>query len=278
MTIGRKIIGGYAVVMVLLLIAVTTGYYTINLIQDKYNGFIDVDDKQIEDVNNLELIVESEIADYRGFLLNPDSQKEYLDGSQVQYRLFDETAGRLRASILSHGNSGEQLSMLDDIISLQNQYKQAQEKIITVSQANHSEAIALNAMEVVPLRDELGSKISQFHDVQVKLELQKRVDVTATSKNLMWMMIVVSVAALIIGLAIGFYITRSITTQLRNATVLLSSSSSEILATTTQLVSNASETATAVSETTATTEEVKQTSQLSGEKASYVSDSSRKAA
>jgi len=278
MTIGKKIIGGYAVVMLLLLIAVTTGYYTINLVQDKYSGFIDVDDKQIEDVNYLELIVESEIADYRGFLLHPDMQKEYLDGLQEQYRLFAETTARLRTSILSHGDSGEQLSMMDDIISLQNKYKQAQEQIITVSQANLTDAIAMNAKEVVPLREELGNKISQFHDLQMKLEVQKRADVTATAKNLLLVMIVVSFAALITGLAIGFYVTRSITRQLRNATALISSSSAEILATTTQLASNASETATAVSETTATTEEVKQTSRLSGEKASYVSQSSQKAA
>ncbi len=278
MSIGKKIIGGYVIVLALLLIAVTTGYYTVNLVQDRYSGFIDVDDKQIEDVNALELIVESEIADYRGFLLNTDNPKEYLDGLQGQYSLFDETAARLRTSILSHGESGEQLSMLDDIISLQNMYKQAQGKIITISQTNLTEAIALNAKEVRPLRIQLGEKFGQFYNMQMKLVTQKRADVTATVKNLLLVMIVVSFAALITGLAIGFYITRSITSQLRNATALISSSSAEILATTTQLASSASETATAVSETTATTEEVKQTSQLSGEKARYVSESSQKAA
>ncbi len=278
MSIGKKIIGGYAVVLALLLIAVTTGYYTINLVQDKYSGFIDIDDRQMEDVKKLELIVDSEIADYRGFLLNPDNQKEYLDELQGQYRLFDETAGRLRTSILSQGDSGEQVSMLDDIISLQNKYKQEQEKIITGSQTNRTDAIALNAKEVVPLRKELGNKIRQFGDMQMNLVIQKRADVTATAKNLSRVMIVVSFAALIVGLAIGFYITRSITRQLVDATARLSSSSAEILATTTQLASSASETATAVSETTATTEEVKQTSQLSGEKARYVSESAQKAA
>lgn len=276
MNIGKKIIGGYAIVLALLLIAVTTGYYTVNLVQNRYSGFIDVDDKQIEDVNSLELTVESEIADYRGSLLNPDNQKEYLDQLQGQYHLFDETAARLRTSILSHGDSGEQLSMLDDIIFLQNMYKQAQEKIIAVSQTNLTEAIALNAKEVVPLRKQLGEKLGQFYNMQMKLVAQKRADVTATVKNLLLVMIAVSFAALIAGLAIGFYITHSITSQLRNATALLSSSSAEILATTTQLASSASETATAVSETTATTEELKQTSLLSGEKAKYVSEIAQK--
>ncbi|MFZ2411497.1 MAG: methyl-accepting chemotaxis protein [Candidatus Methanoperedens sp.] len=279
MTIGKKIIGGYAVVLALLLIAVTTGYYTINLVQDKYNAFIDEDERLIDDVDKLELIVDSEIADYRGFLLNPDNQKEYLDELQGQYHQFDETAERLRKSISSQGGSLESLSLLDDVVALQTKYKQAQENIISISQqANLTDAIALNAKEVVPLRKELGDKIRQFHDMQMNLEDQKRADVTATAKNLLRVMIVVSFAALIVGLAIGLYITRSITRQLRDATARLSSSSAEILATTTQLASSASETATAVSETTATTEEVKQTSLLSGEKARYVSESAQKAA
>ncbi len=278
MSIGKKIIGGYVVVLALLVIAVATGYYTINLVQDKYSGFIDVEERQIDDVKHLELIVESEIADYRGFLLNPDNQKEYLDQLQGQYRMFDETTGRLRTSILSHGDSGEQVSMLDDIISLQNKYKQEQEKIITGSQTNRTDAIALNAKEVVPLRKQLGEKIRQFRDIQMNLEAQKRADVTATAKNLLRVVIAVSIAALMSGLVIGLYITRSITRQLLDATALLSSSSAEILATTTQLASSASETATAVSEATATTEEVKQTSQISGEKAKNVLESAQKAA
>lgn len=278
MNIGKKIIGGYVVAMVLLLIAVTTGYYAVNLVQDKYSGFIDVEGRQIDDVKALELIVESEISDYRGFLLNPDNRKEYLDGLQGQYRLFDETALRLRTSVLSHGDYGEQVRILDDIISLQNTYRQEQEKIISVSQTNLTDAIALNAKEVVPLRKQLGEKIGQFHDMEMKLVAQERADVTVTVKNQLLLMIIVSIAAIIVGLTIGFYITSSITRQLRDATARLSSSSAEILATTTQLASGASETATAVSETTATTEEVKQTSLLSGEKAKYVSESAQKAA
>ena len=58
---------------------------------------------------------------------------------------------------------------------------------------------------------------------------------------------------------------------------VLSSSSAEILATTTQIASGAAETATAVSETTATVEEIKQTAQLASQKAKYVSESAQKA-
>ncbi|NNM82521.1 MAG: chemotaxis protein [Burkholderiales bacterium] len=76
----------------------------------------------------------------------------------------------------------------------------------------------------------------------------------------------------------GLAVTVSITRELRDGIGKIAASSSEFLATTTQVASGAAETATAVSETTATVEEVKQTAQLSSQKARNVSDSAQKAA
>jgi len=67
-------------------------------------------------------------------------------------------------------------------------------------------------------------------------------------------------------------------TGLTEAVKVLSVSSSEIVATTTQLASNASETAVSANETTTTVEEVRQTTDVSSQKAKYVSDSAQKAA
>ena len=71
---------------------------------------------------------------------------------------------------------------------------------------------------------------------------------------------------------------RRTTREINEGVGVLASSSSEILATTTQVASGAAETASAVSETTATVEEVKQTAQVSSQKAKYVSESAQKAA
>ena len=71
---------------------------------------------------------------------------------------------------------------------------------------------------------------------------------------------------------------REINKQIQEGVNVLASSASEILAATTQVASAATESAAAVSQTTTTVEEVKQTAQLSSQKAKYVSDSSQKAA
>lgn len=70
---------------------------------------------------------------------------------------------------------------------------------------------------------------------------------------------------------------RRTTGELSDGVNVLASSSSEILAATTQVASGAAETGTAISETTATVEEVKQTAQAASQKARYVADTAQKA-
>lgn len=69
---------------------------------------------------------------------------------------------------------------------------------------------------------------------------------------------------------------REITKGVIDGVNVLSSSVSEILTVTTQVVASTAEMATSVSETTATVEEVKQTTQVSVQKAKYVSESAQK--
>ena len=71
---------------------------------------------------------------------------------------------------------------------------------------------------------------------------------------------------------------RGMNRELREGFGILATSSTEILATVSQVAAGASETATAMSETSATAEEVKQTAHLSHQKAKNVQESAQKAA
>ncbi len=71
---------------------------------------------------------------------------------------------------------------------------------------------------------------------------------------------------------------RRSTAELSDGVNVLASSASEILASTTQVAAGAAETGTAITQTTSTIEEVKQTAQVSSQKAKYVADNAQKAA
>lgn len=71
---------------------------------------------------------------------------------------------------------------------------------------------------------------------------------------------------------------RSLIGEILEAVGLLGTAAREILASTSEMAASAAETAAAVTETTTTVEEVKQTSQISSEKARFVSNEAQKAA
>jgi methyl-accepting chemotaxis protein len=73
-----------------------------------------------------------------------------------------------------------------------------------------------------------------------------------------------------------FFIARGIVNPIREGVNVLNSSTIEIFAVTTQVAASTAETAAAVTEATATAEEVKQTTQVSVQKAAYVSESAQK--
>ena len=88
MTIGKKIIGGYAVVLALLAIITFVAFYSLARIQATYDGFIDVDAQLVEGAGKLRFELNDQVANYRAILLYSDSQKSYLEELQVNRRRF----------------------------------------------------------------------------------------------------------------------------------------------------------------------------------------------
>jgi len=274
MTIGRKIIGGYAVVLALLAIVIFVGFYTLDRVQASYDGFINVDEQLVKGAGRLRFELSDQVANYRGILLYSDLRKNYLDDLQANRRRFGEIVATMRQLTRSAKGRG----MLDEIVALQAKNEQAQDEIIELErQGKRAEALAQGIENVRPLNDALLDKAERFRGRELKLMAESRAELAATVRLLTLVIWGASLFALVFGLAIGFYLSRAITRQLRESIARIASSSSEILATTTQVAAGAAETATAVSETTATVEEVKQTAQLASQKARFVSDSAQKA-
>ncbi|MDP3140027.1 MAG: MCP four helix bundle domain-containing protein, partial [Burkholderiaceae bacterium] len=266
MTIGKKIIGGYAVVLGLLAIVMFVAFYSLDRVQATYDGFIDVDVQLVGGVDKLRFELNDQVANYRGILLYSDLQKGRFEELQANRRRFNEIIGTMRQLV----RSAEGRGMLEEIAALQAKNEQAQDQVIELArQGKHAEALTLGIEDVRPINATLINKAERFRDRELKLMAEGRAELAATVNLLTRVMWGASLFALVAGLAIGFYLSRAITRQLRESIAQIASSSSEILATTTQVASGAAETATAVSETTATVEEVKQTAQLASQKARF---------
>jgi methyl-accepting chemotaxis protein len=115
------------------------------------------------------------------------------------------------------------------------------------------------------VRDMRGDEFASLR--QADIDARERADLTFHSITYG-----TGLAALMLSL-IGFLVTRSVTTPLRETIASLSASSSEILAGTSQQATGAQEQAAAIAETVATVDEVVQTSDQAAQRAKGVSES-----
>jgi methyl-accepting chemotaxis protein len=273
MTIGKKLTGGFVIVLLLLALSTLVAINALQQTRTTYDSFLDVNAKQVNHADDLRFELRDQVAHYRAMLLYPELQKKYQDQLQGDYRSFKEVLEKMRG--LARTDIGQ--GMLSDIEALQIKHEQAQGRVIELAlRDKQADALALGVQEVTPLTSTLLDKVDQFHDRQVKLQAEGRTALVTEVNLLTTTMLVVALMAFVAGMGVAFYLSRAITRQLGESIALLSSSASEILATTTQVASGAAETASAVSETTATVEEVKQTAQVSSQKARFVSDSAQK--
>ncbi len=278
MNISKKIVIGYAVVLVLLIIGVATGYYTLRMVNDDYSRTINKETPEYKDFDNLQHVLMNELADYRAIFVYPDDKEKYIQNLKQYDVDYSTTVERLNNAFLSEEDQSE-LNGLKEIEASKINYEEKLDNVITIVEGgNLTEALSVGAKEVEPAHKDLLDKMDAFYTVHMQVDTQKYANLTVTANSLSLVMIAISVIALVLGLAIAIYITRSIRLQLNESVSKLSSASAQILATTAQSASSASETASAVSETTATAEEVKQTSELSSEKAQVVAESAQKAA
>lgn len=273
MTIGRKIMTGYLVLLVLLMIVAVIGIVGLRTIESRYTHFLDVDEKLVNASNILLYETANQPRYFRGFLLYDDLRDKYRNELEETYKRFDQTIEEAKAMAPTQ----EGISMLSEIANLNIQARQFHQQCFDlVQQGRLDEAIALGE-HGTELTTSITTRTEQFRAREQTLEAEGRVAVTATQRLLTSLLIVISILALVSGVLVAILLSRGISRQLREATARLASSSAELSAGASQLASGAAETATAVSETTTTAEEVRQTAQVAAQKAGSVSENAQKA-
>lgn len=273
MTISKKIIGSYVVVLALLVLVTSVAFYALNQTQTTYNRFLNVDERLLEAANELRSVTFAQQTYVRGMLLYQELHQVNQGLLETNDRQFKQIFERMR------GLTGDAESdLLDDLETLQQQLEQAQHHTVRLAlQKKTDAAIEYAIQEFRPRSVALIEKAKRFYDQQARLLEKGRIELAEKVNSYTLTLIIAALFAIIVGLTIGTHLSRVITRELRENIAQVSSSSAEILATTSQVASSAAETAAAVSETTATVEEVKQTAQHASQKAKYVSDSAQKA-
>ncbi|WP_119300704.1 HAMP domain-containing methyl-accepting chemotaxis protein [Dongia deserti] len=275
MTIGKKIVGGYAVVLAMLAFVAAVAFYSLNQVKATYDEFFDVNVQSMIRADELQFSMRDRTAHYRGLLLYPDLARDFTEKLQIENNEVRALLERMRRA----GLSPEGARLLDEISSLNDSYVQTERRALEmVNRGDRAGAAEISERESRPINEALADKTQAFRDREARVIAAGREDAAEQANAYVLVMSLASALALIIALLLGSYLSRDITRRLKESVGQLATSATEILATTSQVASGAAETATAVSQTTATVEEVKQTAQLSSQKARYVSDSAQKVA
>jgi len=275
LSLDRKIMGGYLVVLVLMIIVATVGITGLSTIDSRYSKFLDVYEKLVDASNMLLYETANQPRYFRGYFLYPQLRDDYDQKLHDTYDRFDRIIEEAKAMALTR----EGVEMLDEISHLGQSYRKNLEILIDLTQEGKDDEARAMADEVAnnQVAAELITKTEEFRAREQRLESEERADVMATQRMMMIAIILISAVALVAGLMIAVFLSRSISRQLRETISQLASSSAELSAAASQLATSSAETATAVSETTTTVEEVQQTAEVVCKKAKYVADTSKKA-
>ncbi|MBI4750548.1 MAG: CHASE3 domain-containing protein [Acidobacteria bacterium] len=272
LTIGKKIFGGVTLLVCFTLLVSGTSLYILKVTRDSYTQLIEVNQRLVLEATRLRVAVLKKSEGYRGFLLyGQEVQIEgWLDGAR-EFRAICDEMDRLVST-------PQERQMIDEITGLEKQLAEKQQQVIDLRRKGAIQDILDEAALVRPFRVELFEKVDKFIDLQNQIRSEAR-DRVSTQINLISIaMYLISGVALIAAAALSWWLTGSITHQLRESIFQLTTSSNEIVATTAQVASGAVETASAINQTTATVEEVKQTAHVATQKARIVSESAQKAA
>lgn len=272
MSIANKIIGGFVVILLLLLSLAAISLFIINKTHNDYARFHDVNERLMESANALQANLYAYRTHYRGLLLYPSLFEEIQQNLQQN----EAEARRILESIRNKLDSKEGLRFVSDMLEQRTLLEQKRQLITKLLREHkRDEAIALGIRDIRPLNIRLINKVKSFYKWQSQLLQDERNELEQNMARFKTTILAVALLTLCAGGLFSYYLSRSITQQLNEGANQLATASAQILATTMQVASGATETATAVSETTATVEEVKQTAQIASQKARYVSDSAQ---
>jgi methyl-accepting chemotaxis protein len=272
MTVGRRIVTGFAVPLLLLAAVVAVGNVALVNLGDELTRLTERQEK---------LLVSSREA--RGALRDAErALLEYLlTGDLARLARRQDYLARARNGLegmrQTPGLGGDRMTGL---IGEVDQWTRLTDQVVAVGQRQGIEAAAKYREANVPpavfesARNDLDALVSVGSDTLRSIGA-RTVDAADRAR---FQVLAAGLLALLVGAIAAWLLYHAVSGPLRETTAVLASSTSEILAAMTQQASGASESSAAVAQTVATVDEVSQTADQAAQRAKSVGDSAQRAA
>lgn len=272
-TVGRQIITGFTVLLVLLLSTAGVGIYALIRGADatdttlRYQG----------------VILKNKLGAPGAFAVAHVDLLRYLVTQEKRFLIGWEKSAEVSRQMIVEAREATVLAetkpVWDESLRLFNLAMEAGKQMVeTESSGRHADALRIHTERFQPVRDQLFTTLERVMESEAKFSAGISETALQEAARASRMLMVVAAIALVTGIGIGWVVTRSITNSLRQAVTALASASSEIVAATTQQAAGTAEGATSVQQTSTTLDEVRQTAQVSAQKARAVAEAAEKSA
>jgi methyl-accepting chemotaxis protein len=277
MTIRRRVVMGYAGILVLVAAMVIAGALVLVPLKGAIREYSDTVVAQADAASEVALAAKAMgVNGAIGVIGSPSERAKAVSQLEVKRRgsqLALDQAVTLQDRASVDASSGD-LADIDNLRTLIDQYNTSIKRALALDVTNQDGALALLAETVFPLGDKLDAAAASYYQGQQTQALVEA-EHLATDADTMWI-VLCTVAGIVIvgGVLLGVNVPRTVNRYLQAATSGIDSSVNQMLAIASQVAAGAAQTVAATNETTATVEEVRQTALLSQERAARLAGNS----
>jgi uncharacterized coiled-coil DUF342 family protein/ABC-type glycerol-3-phosphate transport system permease component len=261
-TVSRRIAIGYAVLLLLLVVVAAVGVVALFESRSNYRSALETErERAAKGVEALQGL-DAAVVTWLHLLVT---------GDEDVLETLEERVAEARAvtvELRDTSESAAQATGWTESVRLLDAWDNAIQGGIEAKQAGRdAEAVRVYEEEVLPIRSQLRDLVVGLVGSERARSVRESDSASDTATNSIWIVLAVSGLAILLGVLIAWGLSRAITRRLRDAIGTLASSSAEILTATTQQASGVAEEEAAIQQTSTTADEVRQTAQLTTEKA-----------
>lgn len=251
-TFGQKIAAGFAVTLVLTLLIGMIAAFTLRSVVTEKDRLVSEYADTMIDLQRLNTLAAEGMANNRGFLLA--GQAEYLERARESREAFETTWRRVAPRA-----AGADASRVEDV---QSAYWAGAGDLLRQRQGGASIETLVQRFDAVlaPKARALKEELTAFVDRERQEMEQARRASTEAANQAIWVVGSAVSFAILLGVAVAVFLTRTLTRQIGSAIHHLQSSSTELQAAANQQATGSGEQASAMSEVSTTMKELLTTS------------------
>ncbi|MFD2370050.1 methyl-accepting chemotaxis protein [Brevibacillus sp. GCM10020057] len=216
-TIGKKIIGGFLTVALLLVIVSGMSFYFIKELDNSYSDLVDRRAEMLLNIKDIQVNATQLNSSLRDYLLTGSSEatQKMEDASKQLSALVTDT---LKMSLTQ-----ETKDALNKIQTMSKQYEEGKNQIASLSK---EKALEFGTTTLIPLSSDIRTAAGEINNREQKAMAQASQENSIMVDGVIETGVIIGVVAVILALCIGYFVTRLIARPV----IVISSSAEKIAA------------------------------------------------